>query len=288
MEQNIILFGASGFVGNNLYQYFSKQNKLILGTTYKSEKSNLTFFDVENSDLKKLDKVIANAKYAIICSAVTKPDECKKNPEKTYQINVRGTKKLIEQLWEREIFPIWFSSEYVFNGEKGNYTEQDRLCPNTVYGNHKKIIEDFLNRNEEESLILRLGKVFSLDARDKTILTSTLNQLKNDEDIKSATDQIFSPLYIQDLIKIVDISIVRNLRGLYNAVSPEFFSRFQIAKLIKEKLGIETGKISPCYIKDCNFIDNRPLNTRLNPSKLIKDTNLQFTLLEECIKKLTI
>ena len=237
--------------------------------------------------MRRVNVDFSRVSCVIICSAISKPDECKKNEKEAYEINVNGTKKLFEQLWQRKIFPIWFSSEYVFKGERGNYTEQDKPCPNTVYGTHKAIIEEFLLKSEKEFLILRLGKVFSLNPGEGTILTSTFQQLKDNETVKCATDQIFSPIYVQDLVDIIDISITKNLKGLYNVASPEFFSRFQLAGLIKEKLSMKTGKILPCSINDFPFIDNRPLNTRLNVDKIIRDTNFQFTSISDCIEKLS-
>lgn len=282
----ILIIGASGFIGRHLYNYFSQKNNLLAGTHHRTSYKNTIPFDLEISSLNELDIDLSKISHAIICSAISKPDECKKHEKETYKINVEGTKKLLEQLWQRKIFPIWFSSEYVFNGESGDYSEQDKPCPNTVYGGHKAIIEDFLNQSRKEFLILRLGKVFSLIPEDRTILTSTFQQLKNNEIIKCATDQIFSPLYIQDLAKIIDIAIEKNLEGLYNTASPESFSRFQLTNLIKEKLNIETGKVIPCSIKDFQFADNRPLNTSLNVDKIIRDANFQFTSIEQYIQKL--
>tara|TARA_Y100000310_G_scaffold31490_1_gene29867 strand:- start:480 stop:1340 length:861 start_codon:yes stop_codon:yes gene_type:complete len=283
----IIIFGAGGFIGKYVYDYFSKQGKVLAATSH-SQDSNLIYFDLEHHDLNDLKDSIDLDKvtHAIILSAITKPDDCKKNPEQTYKINVEGTKKLIEQLWQRQIFPIWFSSEYVFNSDKGNYSEQDEKNPNTVYGGHKQIIEDFLLNSGKKFFIARLGKVFSSNPEDNRIVTSIFEELKNNETIKCATDQIFSTIYVKDLVKLLEVVIEKNLQGLYNVVGPEYFSRFDLAKKIKSQLNIESGKIVPCSIKDFDFIDNRPFNTSLNPEKIIRDTGFEFTKMVDCIKNL--
>ena len=76
-----------------------------------------------------------------------------------------------------------------------------------------------MNSNEKY-LIARLSKVFGIN-KDKTFLTNWAEQLKNNETLKCATDQIFCPIYIQDLVQILDFAIKKNLTNLYNIASPE-------------------------------------------------------------------
>lgn len=285
-EKNIIIFGGNSFLGGYLRDFFSQRGKFLGGTYYPAQAQGLQCFDLTKDDLNSLKINFKKAKYAIICAAITRPDACKENESESYEINVTGTKKLLEQLFELNIFPVFFSSEYVFNGEKGNYTETDELTPNTVYGSHKQIIENFLLKSGKSFLIPRLGKVFSLNPKEGTILTSIAKQLKNNETIKCAEDQIFCPTYVKDLAEVLNLALEKNLSGLYNMASPEYFSRFQIAQMIKSQLKIESGKIISCSIKEMEFKDARPLNTSLNSDKLLKATGFKFTKLKECINEL--
>jgi len=282
----IVVFGGSGYLGNELCKYFSKKNKLLIGTYYGSQKKNLKYFDLENPNLDTLGIKLSKVKYALISAGISKIDDCKKDERKAYEINVRGTKNLIEQLFDLKIIPVFFSSENVFNGEKGNYTELDKTNPSNVYGTHKKIIEDFLKKSDEEYLIIRLSRVFGVTPKDGTLLTSVAEKLMNNETIYSATDQISSILYIEDLVRVLDIALEKNLRGLYNFGSPEPFGRYEITKMVKKHLGISSGKIIPCIINSLGFPDLRPLNTSFDLKKLIQDTGFEFTPMEECLNKL--
>jgi len=80
--------------------------------------------------------------------------------------------------------------------------------------------------------------------------------------------------------------IEKKLYGLYNIASPESFSRFELASMLKSQLKIESGKIIPCSIRDFNFLDIRPFNISLNTEKLIKDANFKFSQMKNCISKL--
>lgn len=285
-EQMIIVFGGSSYIGKHICKRFSEQGQLLAGTYCNNNQENMLYFDIKNPNLNTLPINLNLASHAVICSSITKPDDCKKDENNSYMVNVIGTRKLIEQLFQLNIVPVFFSSEYVFNGEKGDYTELDEKHPCTVYGAQKKEIEDFLLQTKKEYLILRLGKVFGLEENDKTILTSTICQLKRNKKIKCATDQLFSPIYIDDLVNSLELALRERLNGLYNLASPEYFSRYRLSLLLKSELNIKSGEIIPCSIKDFNFLDSRPLNTTLNVGKFVNVTGFKFTKMQTCIKTL--
>lgn len=282
----IIVIGGSSYIGKNICEHFSKEDKPFIGTYYNSLQKNLHYFDLQNPDLRNLNVDLRKVSHAVICSAITNIDTCKREETKTYKINVDGTKKVLEQLFEHRIFPLFFSSDYVFNGERGNYTENDETNPCTVYGRYKKTIEDFLLKSKNEFLIARISKIFGLVPKDGTILTTWKEQLLEDKNIQAAYDQIFSFTYIQDLVGVLNSAIEKRLTGIYNVASPESFSRLDLAKMLKSRLKIESGKIIPCSIDDFNFLDSRPKNTSLDTKKIQADTGFKFSRIEDCIDKL--
>lgn len=282
----IIIFGGSGYLGNELCKYFSEKGELLIGTYYNSPKKGLKYFNLENPNLNFLGIDLSKVKYALISAGISKIDDCKNNERKAYAINVEGTKELIKQLFELEIVPVFFSSENVFDGKKGGYSELDEPNPSNVYGTHKKIIENFLKESDKEYLIIRLSRVFGITPKDRTLLTSVAEKLLNNETIYSATDQRSSLLYIEDLVRVLDTSLEKNLRGLYNFGSPESFGRYEVSKMVKEHLGIKSGKITPCLINELGFPDLRPLDTSFNMKKLIQNTGFRFTPMKKCLDEL--
>ncbi|HJX05944.1 MAG TPA: sugar nucleotide-binding protein, partial [Candidatus Nanoarchaeia archaeon] len=89
----ILIFGASGFLGNKLMQHYTRTKRKVVGTYANIKKKNLIKFDLENPDLKSLNLKSLNLNlndfsHAIICSSITDMDRCKTEPEKTYRINV--------------------------------------------------------------------------------------------------------------------------------------------------------------------------------------------------------
>ncbi|MDO8517077.1 MAG: sugar nucleotide-binding protein [Nanoarchaeota archaeon] len=277
-----LIIGASGYVGTKILEHRINQEKIV-GTFYNTPKKDLIYFNLKSPNLNLLNINLNDVKYGFICSAISNIDECKKNEKEAYKINVLGIEKILQQFFDYKITPIFFSSDGVFDGGKGDYKETDEVKPCTVYGKHKKIIEDYITNNSEDYIIFRLSKIIGTEKNDKTLLTSWLNQLINNKEIPCATDQTFSPVYVGDLINSLDIVLKMNLRGIYHIAPQESFTKFQLANILKSQLEINAGSIRPCLTKEFNFLDSRPLNTSMNCEKFVKATGYKFQSMKDCI-----
>ena len=140
--------------------------------------------------------------HAVIFYAEAGIDECKADMERSNDINVRSTKQVIDDLDRMGVKPIFISTEYVFNGEKGGYTEEDQALPSTVYGSQKLEIEEYLADRCPDYAVLRLAKVFGTDPEEETILSGWLNQIKRGEEIRCARHQVFVPIHVDDAVAV--------------------------------------------------------------------------------------
>jgi dTDP-4-dehydrorhamnose reductase len=113
-----------------------------------------------------------------------------------------------------------------------------------------------------------------------------IRDLKENKTLSCAYDQIFCPVFINDLTGILHEALEKDLRGLYNTCSPESFSRYELALLLKTKLNIKTGEIVKCSIKDIDSPDKLAANISMNSDKIRKDTGYVFSKMSEHINKL--
>jgi len=286
MSYKSIFFGASSNIGKGIYDKFLSRGRLLAGTKNNSERNGLLKFDLTTDNLKDLDVELEEVDYGIIAAAITKLDYIKNNREETDIVNIDGTKKLIDNLFENNIVPVYFSSDYVFFGDKGEYRENDDRNPRNAYGIQKKIIEDYLVDSGKDFLVFRLSKVYGITPGDGTFLTSSIESLINGNKVRLASDQIFSPIYNGDLLNALDEGLNNNIRGIYNLGSSRPYSRFDFVQLATEALGIDSKNLIPILLEDIKFDEIRPLNTSLKIDKFISDTGFRLSTNESIFRRM--
>lgn len=279
----IVIVGASGFIGFKLFKSFRKSNFEVKGTYFRNKIKGLTFFDIGSMGVKQI-RDYKRIKYVVITFGInTNLDETRKNWKKTYLINVIKTKALIDDCFKSEIIPVYISSDGVFNGKNENYKENSKTNPINYYGRIKKEIEDHLKCSRKKYIILRIGRVFGLEYNDKTIIMKTIKELKSKKKLFYANDQFFSPVYIDDLCKILKKMIRKKTFGIFNFASIKSTSRYKIAKEIQNFFKLHGSQINPCSINSLGLIEKRPLLTTLNDNKInnifkIRHYNVKYFL----------
>ena len=124
----------------------------------------------------------------------------------TNKINVLSTIKILKELIKKDIYFIFFSSEFVFNGKKKNFSEKDKAKPINIYGKQKLKVEKFIIKNAKKYSIFRIAKTYGDELNDNTLITNYLkNILIGQKKFIVASDQFFSPLFLGDLKKIIKI-----------------------------------------------------------------------------------
>ncbi|OGX37437.1 MAG: hypothetical protein A3C36_01100 [Omnitrophica WOR_2 bacterium RIFCSPHIGHO2_02_FULL_52_10] len=277
----ILVLGASSFIGRH---FFEVQGKNAIGTHMRNPIPGTVFYDATRMRLPDILPVDTKISQAIIFYGITEVDQCKRDIERSNEINVESIKLIINDLVEYKIKPVFISSEYVFNGLKGNYREGDKADPVTVYGAQKLEIEEFLVRHCKDYVILRLAKVFGTDPSSATILSKWLEQIRNSEEIYCAYDQVFSPIHVDDVVAMISAVIKLNASGIYHVSNVESCSRLDMLKILSQSLKMN-ARIVQCSLKDLKFLDNRPLDLSLCPEKIIETTGIRPKSIRSCCEE---
>ena len=279
------IIGASGFIGSHLINKYKSKYPDCIGTTFSSDKKNLLKFDLKNPDIKSLDLERTGHKAVIITSFKANIPYCENEPNKAYKVNVEGMLQLIKNLSQTSLKIIFLSSEYVFDGNEGKYSDNHPKDPGTAYGKHKKIIEDEIKNLTDKFLVLRLSKMYGLTRGDKTILDEAANLLNQKKEILAASDQYFNPTFIDDLVKaIIDIQ-EKNLKGYINVCAPETWSRFEMWTQLAQIMNKNKNLIKKIKLYDIPIMKGRPLNTSMVCNRLNQETQSKFISLKDAIKK---
>ena len=139
----ILIIGKTGFIGSYYYKYSKIKEKKFFTSSKNKKYYNLNLIKFNKNKLSNFIKE-KKIKKVVVLSSISKPEDCFRNKKNSYAINVKGTKNLINLLIKHGVYFIFFSTEYIFDGTKGYYTEKSKAIPSLYYGKQKLIIEDYI------------------------------------------------------------------------------------------------------------------------------------------------
>jgi len=285
MKKTLVI-GKRSFLGNHYIKHAKDANRLVL-TTDNKDPSDPWFLDLRNPSIDNFPVNEEEIDYCIIAAAKTNISYCERNPTESYACNVSGPLELAIQLRKKNITPIFFSSDYVFDGIHGEYEEDSPLNPITEYGRQKAELEKLIPEIcGKDYLILRLSKLYGTTKGDKSLLDEMLQLLSENKKIRAAYDQCFCPININDVIRILFYLQAYQKRGLYNICGDIPYSRYELAKIVVQKAKSSIDEIEKISLEDLRENFPRPKCTTMSPKKVLQETNISLTPIEEGIATL--
>lgn len=274
MQKRILILGAEGYIGSALWAYFHSLQKNPMGTA-RQPKQGLAVFQ---GDLKHLESFVSKSSsfsHVLIAFGKTKLMECEQFPKETSQINVKNTVEIAKFFHSLGVIPIVFSTDYVFDGVKGNYQEEDVTNPLNEYGRQKVALESLIQQTCPNALILRLSKVYSLEGiGGKTLIDEMHTRLVEGRCVQAAQDQIMTPIYLEDVCKAINGLIEHKATGLFHLSSCTPISRYELACQVAKRYG-GTHLIRKILLKNLNEPFARPEKTDMCCQKLTQ--SVKFT-----------
>lgn len=244
---NIAVVGASGLIGRGLMKHISKYLKMdcqIVGTYHKTPFIGGKHIDITSQN--SLNSLIneLSPQTIIWLSGSKELKLLELNSEVSTRLNETPIDDIIDIITKREIKPrfIYISSDYVFDGIKGNYSSDEPCCPDTVYGKSKVYAESKLRKANINYVSLRTSAVMSLNGG---FLGWLIKQNEGAQVIELFENTIFSPTPSISLCKAVaHIINSPELKGVMHFAG-EATSRYDFGRWIISQLGGDTSKLIP-------------------------------------------
>lgn len=259
---NILICGATGFIGSNLCKHL----RTMYNVTEISSK------DLDLTDEKAVINFLSKNKFDVIIQTAACKDVklAEEHPEYAKKIDVDANKYILNNLNGAKF--IFLSSDYVFNGAKGQYSDKDAPSPTTNYGKYKAEIETVLKTGDYNYIIIRTAAVLG---KGSTFTDWLVYALKNQKELKMYKDSYFSPTCINFLCKAVENIIKDNLnKKLFNVVQEKRINRYELAILMSKILKT-----------DCKLL---PTKTTFSDLSLIQSDyikNLKLNSFEESLRQ---
>lgn len=265
----ILVTGVKGQLGYDVVQEGESRGLEMLGT------------DVDNMDITdagQVKRVIKEYKpdALIHCAAYTAVDAAEDNQELCRKINVDGTRNIAEVCKDMDIPMMYFSTDYIFDGQGENFwKEDDPKKPLNVYGQTKYEGELAVQELVEKYFILRISWVFGVNGNN--FIKTMLRVGPQRGEVGVVADQIGSPTYTYDLAKLIIDMIQTDKYGAYHVTNEGICSWYEFACEIFKQANLDV-KVNPLTTAEYPAKAVRPFNSRMSKDKLI---NAGFEMLPD-------
>lgn len=243
MKPKIIGTGLSGLVGSRIVELLSDKYNFI-------DLSLDTGVDILNyQQLDEVFKLHTDASVVIHLAAFTDTTAAwKQKDDKSglcYQLNVMGTKNILQYCRNTNKYLIHFSTDFVFDGQKSTaYTEEDKPRPIDWYGQTKYKAEQEVLASRISAAIIRIATPFRASFEPKKDLVNRiLDGLRTKTLYPMFTDQISTPTYIDDIATAIDYFIQKKPTGVFHAVGSSSQSAYELAVIIAQTWGLDPSII---------------------------------------------
>lgn len=285
----LLATGINGLVGSKFAQLYQDKYQIkSLDIRDQTDPVDITDYQavVKAFQQSEANTVIHLAAFTDVTKAW---DQRQDRSGPAYQVNVAGTKNIIQACQQTDVHLIHISTAYVFDGKKdGLYSEQDKPNPIEWYGQTKWEAEQAVISSDIDWTILRIDQPFRSDKFEKTDLAhKIIDGLKNNNLHPLFDNQYFGPTFIDDFALVLDFFIRTKANGSFHASSGEKWSPFEFGRLIK-KIHQLPGEVKPGDLDEYLKTLNRPYqkNTALDISKLQKIIDFELNSVKQAVEKI--
>ncbi len=303
--KKILLLGCSGFIGSAIFEAlreYTQNDVLLFGTYFQHHPvaaplspvaASLSKFSLHPLDVTKsmeLKQLLHAVQPEVIINtvAISTIDACEMDKKRCDNINVDPTRTIVEYCKHKPAVKyIFFSSDHVFDGRKQEpYTEKDPTGPANYYGATKLQCETLIRSELANYVILRLCFVFGVPKpyHHPNLFSTIYDAIKKQKIFSAYNDKIRSPCYIQDIPKVVELTIKKNKKGLF-LVGGNTMTVYEFAIAIAKYFNLDQTMIKETASAGNEAVP-RPQNCSLNVAFTEKSFGIKFRSALEAFKEI--
>ncbi|MBN1679590.1 MAG: SDR family oxidoreductase [Anaerolineae bacterium] len=271
-----LIVGASGQVGEHIQRALTARGGSAVGTYRAHARPDMLRLDL--CDPASIRDVLADVKprTIVIPASLTNVDYVEAHPDEGYATNVAGLKSMINAANAIQAKLVYFSSDYIFDGRAGPYTEDDPANPINEYGRQKLAAEHLIALCAPQALIIRTTVVYGWESQGKNFVNRLIRTLGDQQPMRVPVDQVGSPTHAPDLARAVLDLVDQGASGVYNVVGRELASRYDFAVEAARAFDLDADLIQPVETHEFGQIAARPLQAGMLVSKVETALNRQM------------
>jgi len=275
----LLLTGSNGLTGQKIvYKVIRNKNISLLATSSGENrlktKEGYSYQTLDISDTQAVEDIIKKFQPDVLINtaAMTNVDACELNQQDCIKINIKGVENLLQALkkYAPKCFFIHLSTDFIFDGEKGNYTEEDKPNPLSFYGQSKlKGEEILLHQAEINYAVLRTILVYGVvdNMSRSNIVLWAKQALEKNQSINVVTDQFRTPTLAEDLADACLLAANKKIKGIFNIGGKDFMSIYELVNKVADAFCLNKSLIIPSTSEKIQQPAKRPPITGFNISK---------------------
>ncbi len=286
-NKKLLVTGTSGLLGNKIIKLAEKDYTIVPTHRTKPLHSKSIRLDITNaSDVLSVFRKLEPDIVAHTASE-TNVDKCETQKEHAWRTNAEGTRNIALACSKSEAKLVYISTDYVFDGEKGNYDEQDTPNPINYYGVTKLQGEKQVIHHCKNYVILRTSVLYGWHPWKQDFATWVIKSLKQNKETTVVDDHYNTPTLADNLAEMTIKAVQKDLQGLYHASGSERISRYEFAKQIAKVFSLDQNLIKPTKMSQLTaWVAKRPRDSSLNTSKIQKQLKIKALNITEGLNRM--
>lgn len=253
-KQWILVTGANGLLGQKLVQRLKDDLEIVLFASGKGEsrlpkswEGSYTWITLDVSDGKQVESVFEEVRPDVVIhtAAMTQVDDCEKDKEACWTANVDAVAHLVAASERQKAHFVHVSTDFIFDGKNGPYSEEAEPNPINFYGWSKLAAERLVIGSKTSWAIARTVLVYGIaqDMSRSNIILWVKKSLEQGKSIQVVNDQWRSPTLAEDLADGCILLAKKHAAGVYNISGKDFLTPYQMAILTAEYFGLDKNLI---------------------------------------------
>lgn len=291
----ILITGSNGLLGQKLVKLITDQGQHELIATARGKdrlpkKSGYIFESLDITSEQEVFDVIEKHQPDVIINtaAMTNVDQCETEKEECWKLNVLAVEHLIKASEKYNAFLIQLSTDFIFDGEDGPYTEEATANPVSYYGESKLVAEKLLLESKIDWAIARTVLVYGIahDMSRSNIILWVKKSLEDGKDIQVVDDQWRTPTLAEDLAKGCLLIAEKKAKGIYNISGDDLLTPYEMAIKTAEFFNLPQSTMTKSDSTKFKQTAKRPPKTGFILDKAKRDLGYKPHSFDEGIKVL--
>lgn len=285
--EKILITGTSGLLGGKIVKQTRVHYTVI--PTYNTKPLFPNSVEMNITDERRVLQVFSNFRPDIVVhmASETNVDRCEVDKEHAWKVNAEGTRNIARMCNRVGAKIVYVSTDYVFDGEKGLYIEEDEPNPISYYGLTKLEGEKYVTETCRDYAIVRTSVLYGWHPWKPNFVKWVIKSLRDSKQISVVNDHFASPTLADNLAEVMLEIIKKDLKGLYHTAGSERINRFEFALKIAETFDLDSSLIKPTKMSELKaWVAKRPRDSSLCVDKIKRELKTKLLNVKEGLRKM--